>query len=77
MGADQRAVIPMRTAGEEFDGPDEEVLGLKLERIVKGAVTIGGAERAFPIYRKVRATPRTLPRRWAEIRSAPLMRTTP
>ena len=68
------AVVPMRTANDDPEEPDYEALGLALESVERATLPDVDAERLFPIYRKVRRTPGEFPRRWAEIREAPLLR---
>lgn len=67
-------VIPFRTAAEEEDFmriPAGQ-LGLKLVDVVVRTLPGRDLERAFPIYEKVRATPKEFPRPWATMRQKPL-----
>lgn len=63
-------VIPMRTAHDDWDDRVIGNLGLKLRRVE--TVVIGEATRIFPIFEKVRPTPKKYPRRWADIKKKPL-----
>lgn len=67
-------VIPFRTGSElsAAEQVDAGRLGLQLESCEERAVPVSGEIRLFPIYRKLRATPREYPRTWAKIRSCPL-----
>lgn len=69
-------VIPMRTPADvaQLDSDDFAELGLKLEQVVRRRLAPIGAERAFPIYRKVAPTPKQYPRSWTETRAKPLDR---
>ncbi len=67
-------VIPFRTAAEEEDFvriPAGQ-LGLKLVDVVVRTLPGRDLERAFPIYEKVRTTPKEFPRPWATMRQKPL-----
>lgn len=68
-------IIPMRTPAESdgFDFPGLKQLGLKLEAITHRALPETEIVRAFPVYRKVAPTPAKFPRRWAEMKKAPLL----
>ena len=72
------AVIPMRTGERRSRGARlRRARALELESIGRATPPDVDAERLFPIYRKVRRTPNEFPRRWAEIREAPLRRQVP
>jgi len=66
-------VVPMRGINDDPESPNYRELGLKLltteRRPLEGADII----RLFPIYLKDNPTPRKYPRRWAEIKSKPLV----
>jgi 16S rRNA (guanine527-N7)-methyltransferase len=66
------AVIPMRTENDlaEIQRVPADQLGLKLEDIVERM--LAETKRLFPIYRKVKPTPKRYPRLWAEIKRKPL-----
>jgi 16S rRNA (guanine527-N7)-methyltransferase len=68
------AVIPMRSANEReaIVASDFNTLGLKLETVEEKTLPGTDIVRVYPAYRKVRATPKQYPRRWAEIRAKPL-----
>lgn len=64
-------VIPMRSEHERDSIPMEiPALGLACESKVSRPV--GEAQRLYPVYRKMSATPREFPRRWADIKANPL-----
>lgn len=65
-------LIPMRTIHEEFELESLGLLGLELEEVLHRELPGTDIVRAFPIYRKVSRTDRSLPRRWAEMKKAPL-----
>jgi 16S rRNA (guanine527-N7)-methyltransferase len=67
-------VVPLRTPSdwEAIERTPHEELGLRLEDVVRSVLAVSGATRLFPVYRKVRETPRKYPRSWAEIRRKPL-----
>lgn len=67
-------LIPMRTPAEkeQFDCPAAKTLGLKLERVEERQLEGTDVIRTFPVYRKVAPTPTKYPRRWADIKKAPL-----
>ncbi len=69
-------VIPMRTDKEleEIERFPAGNLGLKLEGIEGRELEGSEARRAFPLFRKVRPTPKKYPRTWAEIKRKPLTR---
>lgn len=64
--------VPFRTPSEEAEivGTNVGVLGIRLRSLERRWV--GDAERLFPVYEKVRATPGEYPRSWARIRGRPL-----
>lgn len=68
------AVIPMRTPGDDVEDIELGPLGLELERVETATLPVVGAERVFPVYRKVRRTEEFFPRRWAEMRAMPMVR---
>ena len=68
------AVIPMRTPGDDLEDIELGPLGLELERVETATLPVIGAERVFPVYRKVRRTEEFFPRRWAEMRAIPMVR---
>lgn len=67
-------VIPFRTATEEeeFVRVPAGQLGLKLVDVVIRTLPGRDQQRAFPIYEKVRVTPKEFPRPWAMMRKKPL-----
>ena len=67
-------IIPMRTPAETdtFEFPGLKTLGLKLESVTTRALPETDIVRAFPVYRKVSPTPSKYPRRWADMKKAPL-----
>lgn len=65
-------VLPMRTPNDDLTAPDVKNLGLELEQVYERPLQEIDAVRLFPLYRKVAKTPRTYPRRWAEIKIRPL-----
>lgn len=68
-------VIPLRTSAEasEFARPKLlSRLALSLESTQEVSVPYADSSRAFPIYRKLKATPAQYPRRWAEMKNRPL-----
>ena len=67
------AVIPMRTPNDDPHGIDLEPLGLELQSVETVELPILHAPRTFPVYRKVARTDQSFPRRWAEIKDAPLV----
>lgn len=68
-------VIPMRTPGDDLEMANIRVLGLDLTRVEKRPLVGTDVERMFPIYTKNATTPKRFPRRWAEIKAQPLVRT--
>lgn len=66
------AVIPMRTPNDDPEDVDVDELGLVLESVATGELPVLDAARTFPVYRKVARTDEFYPRRWAEIKAAPL-----
>jgi 16S rRNA (guanine527-N7)-methyltransferase len=62
--------IPMRTSSDTFDSPEFKDLGLELVSVEK--MILGDTERVFPIYKKVKSTPKKYPRRWDQIKKKPL-----
>lgn len=65
-------IIPMRTSGEVFEGIDWERLGLALRQVSTRPLGRTDIIRAFPVFEKVKPTPRLYPRRWAELKAKPL-----
>jgi 16S rRNA (guanine527-N7)-methyltransferase len=68
--------IPMRTPPEAEEAktfPANE-LGLRLVELLEVPLPGTDVVRLLPVFEKVRATPPTYPRRWAEIRAKPLGR---
>jgi 16S rRNA (guanine527-N7)-methyltransferase len=67
-------VVPMRTPAEEeqFASKAFAELGLDLERVAMRQLSGSDVVRAFPMFRKSARTPKTFPRKWAEIRKKPL-----
>ena len=67
-------LIPFRTPSERelFRNGDFAKLGLAFSKVVDVTLPTTDVVRCFPIYEKVKRTPRRFPRSWAEIRSAPL-----
>jgi 16S rRNA (guanine527-N7)-methyltransferase len=67
-------VIPMRTDKElaEIERFPAGSLGLKLEGFEGRELVGSDAKRVFPLFRKVRPTPKKYPRTWAEIKRSPL-----
>ncbi|MCW5935777.1 MAG: 16S rRNA (guanine(527)-N(7))-methyltransferase RsmG [Fimbriimonadaceae bacterium] len=67
-------LVPFRTPSEraQVEALNVGTLGLELERIEE--VPLAGTEvvRLFPVYVKRTKTPSRYPRRWAEIKAAPL-----
>lgn len=66
------SVVPMRTPHEQFELESLRRLGLELEKVETKALGQTNIVRAFPIYRKVAKSEAGLPRKWAEIKKAPL-----
>lgn len=66
--------IPFRTPRERaaIESFPVELLGAKLDECHLLDVPECGFERCFPIFAKVRKTPRKFPRSWAQIRANPL-----
>jgi 16S rRNA (guanine527-N7)-methyltransferase len=67
-------LVPMRTPAEEeqIRALDVSGLGLRLEGLVSRPLSGSDIVRLFPVYVKLMATPRSFPRRWAEIRARPI-----
>lgn len=65
-------VVPMRTPQDEFEGRAVRKLGLELVEVREILLPHTDIIRAFPIYKKIKSTPRDYPRRWAEIKKKPL-----
>jgi 16S rRNA (guanine527-N7)-methyltransferase len=67
-------VIPMRAASDEesIAHIDPALLGLRLRSVEKRLLPIIDAPRLFPVYEKIHKTPAKYPRRWGEIKKAPL-----
>lgn len=68
------AVIPMRTPNDDPEDVDLAPLGLRLEGVEEAELPVLQAPRTFPVYRKISRTQEEFPRRWAEIKDAPLTR---
>ncbi len=66
--------IPMRTPNDDPEDIALDALGLELESVETAELPVIDAPRVFPIYRKVGRTPEEFPRRWADIKEAPLTR---
>lgn len=66
-------VIPMRSATEraQFEA-DAAALGLSLELVVERPLAGTDIVRLFPLYRKLKATPKRYPRSWAEMKRKPM-----
>lgn len=64
-------VVPMRTPQDDFTGPWIK-LGLELIEVREIALPGTDILRDFPILKKNFVTPRSYPRRWAEIKKGPL-----
>lgn len=67
-------VVPMRTPAdhESFQLEEYAELGLRFKETQEQTLPGGDEIRAFPIYEKVARTPKTFPRKWAEMRKKPL-----
>ena len=67
-------VVPFRTPADldAIRAFPAEKLGLELEAVETRSLPSGMGERLFPLFRKVSATERKYPRRWAEIKARPL-----
>ena len=67
-------LIPFRTPSERklFRDSNFSKLGLALSKVVDVTLPSTDVVRCFPIYEKVKPTPKRYPRSWAEIRRAPL-----
>lgn len=68
-------VLPLRTTSDDPENVRYEDLGLELEQIVDRQIPGSDVVRRLPVYRKTRHTTRHYPRRWAEIKADPLVRT--
>lgn len=70
-------LIPMRSKHEEeqIRSANLSVLGIQLDRLEVRELPGTDIARAFPVFRKVNRTPREYPRRWAEMKAKPLIRT--
>lgn len=68
------AAIPMRTPNDDLEDLDLAPLGLRLDEVRTAELPVIDAARVFPIYRKIARTQERFPRRWAEIKEAPLVR---
>lgn len=64
-------VVPMRTPQDTFEGPWNK-LGLELVEVRELPLPGADTVRMFPILRKKNPTPKSYPRRWAEIKKRPL-----
>jgi 16S rRNA (guanine527-N7)-methyltransferase len=66
--------VPFRTETEqdEVESVNVGVLGLKRRSMTMVAMPDGSAVRLFPVFEKVRPTPREYPRPWGRIKSRPL-----
>lgn len=67
-------VLPMRTPtdAEAAEDSGASKLGLRLAQSVIRNLPGTDAVRLFPVYEKVAATPDRYPRRWGELKKAPL-----
>ena len=67
-------VIPMRSSNDldTINGFDASILGLRLSSIEHRPLPTTDVVRVFPVYDKVKSTPRQYPRKWAEIKKKPL-----
>jgi 16S rRNA (guanine527-N7)-methyltransferase len=67
-------VIPFRTLPERRSARSEAPgrLGLRLREEHVFELPDGSAARWFPVFEKIRSTPRAYPRPWAQIRAKPL-----
>jgi 16S rRNA (guanine527-N7)-methyltransferase len=63
------SVVPMRTPADERDVErfDVRPFGLSFERIERRQLPTSGAERLFPVYRKIAPTSSDYPRPWPKI----------
>lgn len=66
-------MVPMRTPNdrEAIDSLDPHGLGLELESAVERELPGTDVVRLFPIYRKIKSTPKKYPRSWADIKRKP------
>lgn len=67
-------VVPMRTDADlgTIESLDPSVLGLKLANVVRKVLPVVDAPRVFPVYVKSEKTPAQFPRKWADIKKAPV-----
>ena len=68
------AVIPMRTPNDDPEDVDFGPLGIRLEEVPEVNLPVLDAARTFPISRKIARTQQADPRRWSDIKAAPLVR---
>lgn len=62
--------VPLRTEKDTWSEEPLKLIGLEFLNVEHQI--IGEAQRALPIFRKFKSTPRKFPRRWAEIKKKPL-----
>lgn len=67
-------LIPMRTPADDLREPLWEALGLRPAGRYDRTLPATDVVRVFPTFVKERPTPEIFPRRWAEMRSRPLVR---
>jgi 16S rRNA (guanine527-N7)-methyltransferase len=70
-------VVPMRGVNDDPESADYRSLGLKLLTTERRELPGTDVIRLFPIYLKAAQTPPKYPRRWAEIKSRPLVASRP
>jgi len=66
-------VVPMRTPGDEAVQVRLAALGLRKDQVLRRELPGTDVVRIFPVLKKVDKTPRLYPRRWAEMKSRPLV----
>ncbi len=67
-------LIPMRTPMDDLQEPHWEVLGLRPAGRHVRRLPFTDVERLFPVFAKEKPTPAWIPRRWAEMRAEPIVR---
>lgn len=70
-------LIPMRTPADNLAEPDWEVLGLRPAGLHRRRLPGTDAVRVFPLFAKESPCPSWCPRRWAEMKSNPVVRWNP
>jgi 16S rRNA (guanine527-N7)-methyltransferase len=70
-------LIPMRTPADNLAEPDWEVLGLRPAGLHRRSLPGTDVVRVFPLFAKERPCPNWCPRRWAEMKSNPVVRWNP